>query len=126
MGRIDTACFSFRYKMPVHQSKWTSLISPYTSELYILFPYYRSNCRIPCHWKVAPPKIVATWPQSWRVTQGELHMAKWLRSYVATELHCFGSWFKERDIIVFSALVSGHGLKNKIYSCLARLFRVMD
>ena len=31
----------------------------------------RSNCRIPCHWKVAPLKIVATWPQSWRVTQGE-------------------------------------------------------
>ena len=30
-----------------------------------------SNCRIPCHWKVAPLKIVATWPQSWQVTQGE-------------------------------------------------------
>ena len=23
-----------------------------------------SNCRIPCHWKVAPLEIVATWPQS--------------------------------------------------------------
>ena len=58
---------------------------------------------------------------------------------------CFGSWFKERDIIVFSALisghslrvavpwikerdifvfsahVSGHGLKNEIYSCVARI-----
>ena len=27
---------------------------------------------------------------------------------------------------VCSALVSGHGLKNEIYSCVARLFRVMD
>ena len=39
---------------------------------------------------------------------------------------CFGSWFKERDIFVFSALVSGHGLKNEIYSCVAHLFWVMD
>ena len=39
---------------------------------------------------------------------------------------CFGSGFKKRDIIVFSALVSGHGLKNEIYWCLVRLFRVMD
>ena len=29
-------------------------------------------------------------------------------------------------IFVCSALVSGHGFKNEIYSCLARLFRVMD
>ena len=34
---------------------------------------------------------------------------------------CFGSWFKERDIFVFSALVSGHGLKNEIYSCSAQV-----
>ena len=27
---------------------------------------------------------------------------------------------------LFSALVSGHGLKNEIYSCVAHLFRVMD
>ena len=26
----------------------------------------------------------------------------------------------------FSALVSGHGLKNEIYSCVAHLSRVMD
>ena len=39
---------------------------------------------------------------------------------------CFGSWIKERDIFMCSALVSGHGLKNEIYSCVARLFRVMD
>ena len=27
----------------------------------------------------------------------------------------FGSWIKERDIFLCSALVSGHGLKNDIY-----------
>ena len=90
----------------------------------------RSNCRIPCHWKVAPLKIVATWPQSWRVTQGEdaksVHgyVATWLSgyaatkvhsyvatelldyvgtelwSYKATELRSYGSWIKERDIFM--------------------------
>ena len=55
----------------------------------------RSNCRIPCHWKVAPLKIVATWPQSWRVTQGEdaksVHgyVATWLPGYVATWLRSY-------------------------------------
>ena len=39
---------------------------------------------------------------------------------------CLGSWIKERDIFLYSALVSGHGLKNEIYYCLARLFRVVD
>ena len=37
----------------------------------------------------------------------------------------FGSWFKERDIFMCSALVSGHGLKNEIYSCVARLFSAL-
>ena len=32
-----------------------------------------------------------------------------------------GSWIKERDLFVFSALVSGHGLKNEIYSCSAQV-----
>ena len=56
-----------------------------------------SNCRIPCHWKVAPLKIVATWPQSWRVTQGEdaksVHgyVATWLPGYVATWLRGYGA-----------------------------------
>ena len=31
---------------------------------YIDLLTYWKNCRIPCHWKVAPLKIVATWPQS--------------------------------------------------------------
>ena len=52
----------------------------------------------------------------------KLHLAAMSRNQDT----CFGSWFKERDIFVFSALVSGHGLKNEICSCLARLFRVMD
>ena len=55
----------------------------------------KSNCRIPCHWKVAPLKIVATWPQSWRVTQGEdaksVHgyVATWLSGYAATKVHSY-------------------------------------
>ena len=52
----------------------------------------------------------------------KLHLAAMSRNQGT----CFGSWFKERDIFVFSALVSGHGLKNEIYSCVAHLFRVMD
>ena len=52
----------------------------------------------------------------------KLHLAAMSRNQGT----CFGSWFKERDIFVFSALVSGHGLKNDISSCVARLFRVMD
>ena len=39
---------------------------------------------------------------------------------------CFGSWIKERDIFMCSALVSVHGLKNEIYSCVLRLVRFMD
>ena len=39
---------------------------------------------------------------------------------------CFGSWIKERGIIMCSALVSVHELKNEVYSCVARLFRFMD
>ena len=50
--------------------------------------------------------------------------------------HCFGSWNDEREIYscaarivsgrgmmneIFSALVSGHGLKNEIYSCVVRI-----
>ena len=31
----------------------------------------------------------------------------------------------QRDIFMCSALVSAYGLKNEIYSCLARLFRLM-
>ena len=38
----------------------------------------------------------------------------------------FGSWIKEQDIFMCSALVSANGLKNEIYSCVARLFRFMD
>ena len=30
------------------------------------------------------------------------------------------------SLFMVSALVSGHGLKNEIYSCVAHLFRVMD
>ena len=52
----------------------------------------------------------------------KLHLAAMSRNQGT----CFRSWFKERDIFVFSALVSGHGLKNDISSCVARLFRVMD
>ena len=52
----------------------------------------------------------------------KLHLAAMSRNQGT----CFGSWFKERDIFVFSALVSGHGLKTEIYSCVAHLFRVMD
>ena len=33
---------------------------------------------------------------------------------------------KKRGIFMCSALVSVHGLKNEIYSCVARLFRLMD
>ena len=51
----------------------------------------------------------------------KLHLAAMSRNQGT----CFGSWFKERDIFVFSALVSGHGLKNEIYSCLARLFSAL-
>ena len=39
---------------------------------------------------------------------------------------CFGSWIKERDILMCSVLVSVHGLKNEMYSCVVRLFRFMD
>ena len=39
---------------------------------------------------------------------------------------CFGSWVKERDIFMCSALVSAHGLKNEVFSCVACLFRLMD
>ena len=39
---------------------------------------------------------------------------------------CFGSWIKERGIFMCSAVVSVHGLKNEIYSCVACLFRFMD
>ena len=33
---------------------------------------------------------------------------------------------KERDIFMCSALVSIHGLKNEIYLCVVRLFRLME
>ena len=39
---------------------------------------------------------------------------------------CFGSWINDRGIFMSSALVSVHGLKNEVYSCVARLFRLMD
>ena len=39
---------------------------------------------------------------------------------------CFGSWIKERVIFMCSALVSVHGLKNEVYSCVVRLFWFMD
>ena len=48
----------------------------------------------------------------------KLHLAAMRRNQGT----CFGSWFKEQDIFVFSALVLGHGLKNEIYSCLAACF----
>ena len=47
----------------------------------------------------------------------KLHLAAMSRNQGT----CFRSWFKERDIFVFSALVSGHGLKNEIYSCSAQV-----
>ena len=34
----------------------------------------------------------------------------------------FGRWFKERAIFIYSALVSAHGLKNEVYSCVVCLF----
>ena len=33
---------------------------------------------------------------------------------------CFGSWIKEQVIFMCSVLVSVHGLKNKVYSCVAQ------
>ena len=39
---------------------------------------------------------------------------------------CFGSWIKERVILMCSSLFSVHGLKNELYSCVARFFRFMD
>ena len=42
------------------------------------------------------------------------------------ECACFGSWIKERDIFMCSALASAHGLKNEVYSCVVHLFRLMD
>ena len=39
---------------------------------------------------------------------------------------CFGSWIKERGIFMYSAIVSVHGLKNELHSCVARLFRFVD
>ena len=38
----------------------------------------------------------------------------------------FGSWIKERGIFMCIALVSAHGLKNEVSSCVARLFWLMD
>ena len=35
---------------------------------------------------------------------------------------CFGRWFKEGGIFLCSALVSAHGLKNEVYSCVVCLF----
>ena len=42
------------------------------------------------------------------------------------QLACFCSWIKKRGIFMCSALVSAHGLKNEVYSCVARLFWFMD
>ena len=39
---------------------------------------------------------------------------------------CFGSWIKERDIVMCSMLVSVRGLNNEIYSFAVRLFSLMD
>ena len=39
---------------------------------------------------------------------------------------CFGLWIKKRDIFMCGALVSAHGLKNEVFSCVARLFRFLD
>ena len=36
---------------------------------------------------------------------------------------CFGSWIKERVIFVCRVLASVHGLKNEVYSCVARRLR---
>ena len=36
------------------------------------------------------------------------------------------SHLKERGVFLCSKLVSAHGLKNEIYSCVARLFLLMD
>ena len=53
------------------------------------------------------------------------YVATWLRGYVATELLGYGAtWL--RSYGAKRVIVSGHGLKNEIYSCVERLFRVMD
>ena len=39
---------------------------------------------------------------------------------------CLGSWIKERGTFMCSAIVSVHGIKNEVYSCVVRLFRLMD
>jgi len=36
------------------------------------------------------------------------------------------SWIKERGIFMCSALSSARGLKNEVYSCVARFLRLMD
>ena len=38
----------------------------------------------------------------------------------------FGSWIKEPGIFMCSTLVSAHGLKNEVYSCVPCLFRLID
>ena len=35
-------------------------------------------------------------------------------------------WIEERHIFMCGVLVSVHGLKNEIYSCVVRLFQLMD
>ena len=68
-----------------------------------------------------------------------MHLIK----YIHVKRACFGSWIKERVILMCSVLVSVHGLKkrvifmcsalvlvhglpNEVYSCVARLFRFMN
>ena len=40
--------------------------------------------------------------------------------------HVSAHGLTKRGIIMCSALVSFNGLKNEVYSCIARLFRFMD
>ena len=47
-------------------------------------------------------------------------------NYIHVFLVCFGSAIKEQGILMCSALVSDHGLKNELYLCVTHLFRFMD
>ena len=47
-------------------------------------------------------------------------------NYIHVFLVCFGSAIKEQGILMCSALVSVHGLKNDFDLCVACLFRIMD
>ena len=47
-------------------------------------------------------------------------------NYIHVFLVCFGSAIKEQGILMSSALVSVHGLKNDFDLCVTCLFRIMD